>query len=261
MPIKRSGFGQGGMSNADSNNAEHAPWLLGLSYQGHTVFFSTDPVTLEAVLTGSGTGIAGATVQFYIDGALEGTASTDGAGVATLDIGTLPAGVFAVTARAAGGLDTTALVAVCDSTAGCVTGGGWIESRPGAFPINPSYTGPAAFGFVSKYEKGADVPAGTTEFYFKSATLNFHSSNHKWLVVTGGDYARCRGSGTISGQQAPNRHDFRFMLWAGDGTGDGGADTFRIKIWWQEGDSEHIIYDNGMDQAISSGTVVVQAVE
>jgi hypothetical protein len=251
MPIKQSGVHQ------DSQGS----WLTGLSYRGETVFYTSAPVVLEAALTGSGGSIANATVRFYIDGALEGTVPTSGTGVATLEVGIMPAGVYTVTAHAAGSLATEALVAVCDRTAGCVTGGGWIESRPGAFPIKPSFSGPAAFGFVSRYEKGADSPTGTAEFYFKAATLSFHSSHHEWLVVTGGDYARCRGRGTICDQQAPNGQNFQFMLWAGDGTGANGADTFRIKIWWQEGKSEHVIYDNGADQPIRSGNIVVQDVE
>jgi hypothetical protein len=232
-----------------------------LSYHGDTVFCHTDPVILEATLTGSGGGVADATVQFTIDGALEGSALTSGAGVAALDVGILPAGVYAVKASAAGSLVAGALVAVCDRTAGCVTGGGWIESRSGAFPIDPTLTGHAAFGFLSKYEKGADGPTGTTEFYFTPATLNFHSSSYEWLVVTGGDHARYRGSGTIHGRQAPNEQDFKFMLWARDGTGDDDADTFRIKIWWEKEDREHVVYDNGQDQAISSGRIVVHTQE
>jgi hypothetical protein len=50
------------------------------------------------------------------------------------------------------------------------------------------------------------------------------------------------------------------MLWAGDGD----PDTFRIKIWWEEGDVEHVVYDNGFDgsgyengQPISGGNIVV----
>ena len=45
------------------------------------------------------------------------------------------------------------------------------------------------------------------------------------------------------------------MLWAGDGTGDDGADTFRIKIWWEEDDTENVVYDNGMYQAIGGGSI------
>lgn len=114
-------------------------------------------------------------------------------------------------------------------------------------------TGKASFGFVAKYKKGADVPDGQTEFVFRAVGLNFHSSSYDWLVVTGSDYARFKGTGTINGAG-----EYKFMLWAGDGTGTDGADTFRIKIWEEdESGNETVIYDNGMDQAIGGGSIVV----
>ncbi|MDH4291178.1 MAG: hypothetical protein OEV56_01045, partial [Dehalococcoidia bacterium] len=104
-----------------------------------------------------------------------------------------------------------------------------------------------------KYKKGASVPEGNTEFVFRAADLNFHSSSYDWLVVTGSDYARFKGTGTINGIG-----DYKFMLWAGDGTGTDGADTFRIKIWEEDGlGNETVIYDNGMNQAIGGGSIVV----
>jgi hypothetical protein len=259
MPNKRSGYPQDGTGNAAPDEVEYSPWLTGLSYQGHTVFYTTASVILEATLSGSEEGVAGASVRFYVDGALEGSALTSRAGVARLEIGIMPAGVYAVQAQAAGGLVAEALVAVCDPTAGCVTGAGWIESRSSAFPIDPTLAGKAAFGFTSRYEAKAEAPTGSTEFYLRPASLNFQSSDYEWLVVTGNDYARFKGSGKINGLQAPGKQDFKFMLWVGDGTGDGGADTFRIKIWWEDGRREHVIYDNGLDQAILSGKVVVQS--
>ena len=109
--------------------------------------------------------------------------------------------------------------------------------------------GKANFGFVSKYKKGASVPTGNTEFVFKAADLNFHSDNYQWLVVSGSDYARFKGTGTINGEG-----DYKFMLWAGDDE----PDTFRIKIWEEdEYDTETVIYDNGMDQAIAGGSIVI----
>jgi hypothetical protein len=137
---------------------------------------------------------------------------------------------------------------------------GWFAANEFPFlAIDNSYrtgltspTGRANFGFVSKYKKGADVPTGNTEFVFQAADLNFHSTGYDWLLVTGSDYAKFKGSGSINGEG-----DYKFMLWAGDETGDGGADTFRIKIWWEEGDTEHVVYDNGMDQAIGGGNIVV----
>ena len=72
-------------------------------------------------------------------------------------------------------------------------------------------------------------------------------------MVTGSDYAKFKGTGTINGMNAPNDIPYKFMLWAGDGE----PDTFRIKIWWEEESGEHDVYDNGMDQEIGGGSIVV----
>jgi len=157
------------------------------------------------------------------------------------------------------GTDLFEYVVVYDPSAGFVTGGGWIESPAGAYIADPTLSGNANFGFVSKYKKGASVPEGQTEFQFQVADLNFHSSSYDWLVVTGSNYAMFKGAGTINGMAAPNGENYKFRIWAGDGTGTSGADTFRIKIWYEESGSEFVVYDNGSDQAISGGSIVVHA--
>jgi hypothetical protein len=140
-------------------------------------------------------------------------------------------------------------VVVYDPSGGFVTGGGWIKSPAGAYKLDAALVGKASFGFVSKYKKGATVPTGNTEFQFKAGDLNFHSSNYDWLVVTGSNYARFKGTGTIN-----NEGKYKFMIWAGDGA----PDTFRIKIWGEDAlGNEIVIYDNGMDQAIMEGNIVV----
>lgn len=139
-------------------------------------------------------------------------------------------------------------VVVYDPSTGFVTGGGWIWSPAGALTDNPDLEGKANFGFVSKYKKGATEPTGQTEFVFQADNLNFHSSSYDWLVVTGSDYARFKGTGTINGSG-----EYKFMLWAGDDD----PDTFRIKIWWEEGEIENVVYDNGMDQAIGGGSIKI----
>jgi hypothetical protein len=118
-----------------------------------------------------------------------------------------------------------------------VTGGGWIDSPAKAYTADPSLTGKANFGFVSKYQKGANVPTGVTEFQFKVADLNFHSNNYEWLVV-GGARAQYKGTGTINGSGS-----YKFILTAIDGQqpGGGGIDKFRIKIW---DSADVIVYDN-----------------
>lgn len=144
-------------------------------------------------------------------------------------------------------------VVVYDPSGGFVTGGGWIISPEGAYLMDLSLTGKASFGFVSKYKKGAAVPTGVTEFVFHTAGLNFHSSAYEWLVVNQNDQnAQFKGSGKINRELAPNGEAYHFMLWAGDGD----PDTFRIKIWYEDGD-EIIVYDNGPDQEIGGGSIVI----
>ena len=158
------------------------------------------------------------------------------------------AGVYTVQVTVtddAGDSDTeTALVVVYDPNGGFVTGGGWFDSEPGAYAADPTLAGKANFGFVSKYKKGATVPTGNTQFQFKAGDLDFRSSEYEWLVVTGSDVARFKGSGTINGAG-----DYKFMIWAGDGN----PDTVQIKIWSDTG----VVYDNGRSQPISGGNVTV----
>jgi hypothetical protein len=147
------------------------------------------------------------------------------------------------------GSDVTGMIVVYDPSGGFVTGGGWFYSDPGNYAPDASLEGKATFGFVSKYKKGATVPTGNTEFQFKAGDLNFHSSSYDWLVVTGSDYAKFKGIGTINGAG-----EYKFMVWARDDD----ADTFRIKIWTEDGTAAGaVVYDNGSDQAIGRGNIVV----
>jgi hypothetical protein len=125
-------------------------------------------------------------------------------------------------------------------------------------PFDP--TGKATFGFVSKYKKGAQTPEGNTEFVFKAADLNFHSSSYDWLVVAGAK-AKFKGTGTINGVG-----NYGFMLSAIDAelTPSTDVDLFRIKIWDKD-NGDAIVYDNQMDAlddadpttAIGGGSIVI----
>lgn len=161
-------------------------------------------------------------------------------------------GIYDVCLTVSDGVDSVTectYAVVYDPSAGFVTGGGWINSPEGAYRPDPLLAGKANFGFVAKYKKGATEPDGQTEFQFQVADLNFHSSSYQWLVVTGGNYARFKGLGTINGVG-----NYKFMIWAGDGT----PDTFRIKIWQEdEFEDETVIYDNGSDQPIAGGSIVI----
>ena len=153
------------------------------------------------------------------------------------------------------------MVVVYDPSAGFVTGGGWITSPEGAYVPQPSLTGKAIFGFVSKYQKGATVPTGQTEFQFGLAGFNFHSDAYQWLVVAGAK-AQYKGTGSVNGESG-----YGFLLTATDGqlSGGGGTDKFRIKIW--NVTSGTVVYDNvlgaGDDldnaapQAIGGGSIVI----
>ena len=149
------------------------------------------------------------------------------------------------------------MAVVYDPSAGFVTGGGWINSPAGAYMADPSLTGKATFGFVSKYKKGASVPTGNTSFEFDVAGFEFHSGSYDWLVVNqGGANAQFKGSGTVNGALDDNGNPYKFQLWAGDGS----PDTFRIKIWSEDAfGAETVVYDNSVDQAIDGGSIVVHS--
>lgn len=150
-------------------------------------------------------------------------------------------------------------VVVYDPSGGFVTGGGWINSPLNAYAPNPSASGKAHFGFVSRYQKGATQPVGTTHFEFEAAGLAFLSSSYEWLVVAGGQ-AQYKGAGTLNGQGG-----YSFMLTAVDGqlNGGTGSDRLRIKIW-KEGQPV-AVYDNqrgagdeaAAATAIGGGSIIV----
>ena len=167
----------------------------------------------------------------------------NGSGTATATHTYTAPGVYTLTLtvtddEGASGTCAYQFVVVFDPAAGFVTGGGWITSPPGAYTLEPTATGKATFGFVSKYHKGETTPSGNTEFQFKAGDLNFKSTSYEWLVI-GGAKAMYKGSGTINGSG-----DYAFQLSAidGDQPGGGGVDKFRIKIW--DKTTGVVIYDN-----------------
>ncbi|MHA1218622.1 MAG: PKD domain-containing protein, partial [Candidatus Heimdallarchaeaceae archaeon] len=131
---------------------------------------------------------------------------------------------------------------IYDPDGGFVTGGGWIESPPGAYTADPDLYGRANFGFVAKYKKGTTIPTGNTVFQFHAGDLNFQAESYDWLVIAGAR-GKFKGIGTINGEGM-----YKFMLTAVDGalTGEDGVDKFRIKIWVEDEETgeELIIYDN-----------------
>ena len=175
------------------------------------------------------------------------------------------AGVYTITVTAddgdGGTGSDTVMVVVYDPSAGFVTGGGTIQSPAGAYTADPSLTGKASFGFVSKYLKGANKPTGQTEFQFQAGDFSFHSSSYEWLVVAGAK-AQYKGIGTVNGSG-----NFGFLLTATDvQLSGGGVDKFRIKVW-DKSAGDTVVYDNALGssedidvanpQQITSGSIVI----
>ncbi|MBI4550758.1 MAG: DUF5011 domain-containing protein [Candidatus Latescibacteria bacterium] len=199
---------------------------------------------------GDGTTSAGTVTETNGSGAVSGTHAYTTAGVYTVKL--------TVTDDDGGaGEAAFQFVVIYDPSAGFVTGGGWFTSPPGAYPANPTLTGKATVGFVSKYLPGATIPSGNTQFQFKAGDLTFKSTQYEWLVVAGAQ-AKFKGSGTINGSGS-----YTFQVSATDGqvSGGGGVDKFRIKIQGPGG----MVYDNqsgaGDDAepttALEGGSIVI----
>lgn len=188
---------------------------------------------------------------------------TFGCGTATDSHTYTEAGVHTVTLTITdkdGGSDTEIFQYVVvydpsDPSSGFVTGGGWIDSPAGAYIADPTLTGTANFGFVSKYKKGQSTPTGNTEFQYQIADLNFHSNNYDWLIVAGAK-AIYKGNGTINGDG-----NYGFMIFAIDEklTPSTDIDMFRINIWDKD-DNDSIVYNNNLDEygtELSGGQIVI----
>ena len=224
-----------------------------LTYTGALLFGDTDDFVLQATLKDADeNGMSGYNIEFFVNGGIVGTDSTNGDGDASINLNPKPVEVYEVYAKVHCIESDTVFIAVYDPTAGFVTGGGWIDSPLGAYRDDPTLTGKANFGFVSKYKKGQSTPTGNTEFKFKAGDLNFHSSEYDWLVIAGAK-AMYKGTGTIN-----DVGSYKFMITAWDGQINGGVDKFRIKIWEGDGNGDEIIvYDNGVDTPLGGGQIKI----
>ena len=133
---------------------------------------------------------------------------------------------------------TKAMAVFYDPNGGFVTGGGYIQSPTGAAPAYPTAVGKANYGFVAKYLKNQPYPQGETEFQFKPANINFHSTSLEWLIISKPTpttlKAWYQGYGTNNGGGV-----YRFQVTVIDG---GSTDYFRIRIW--DNSTGAVLYDN-----------------
>ena len=165
----------------------------------------TDPGVLDTHTAvwnwGDGNTLAGTVTEANGTGSVTGSHSYTNPGVYTVKV--------TVTDKDGGSSESVfEFVVVFDPDGGFVTGGGWINSPPGAYAANTALVGKANFGFVSKYKNGQSVPTGETEFQFSAAGFNFHSTVYDWLVIAGAK-AQYKGSGTIN-----DAGDYSFLLTA-----------------------------------------------
>ncbi len=245
---------------------ENGPLVKDISFSSNPIHVNTCDITLSAVIDDSQTGgsnIQRAYVTFTPDdpGSWLRMDTVYGDYDSPIETVSLPVepieapGVYEVSIYGVDEVNNwsqieTSYLVVYDPEGQFVTGGGWIESPPGAYIPDVSLSGKADFGFVSKYKKGATVPDGQTEFHFKVADLNFHSASYDWLVVAGSK-AMFKGIGAINGEG-----EYGFLLTAIDGDLKDDDDAFRIKIW--DKDSDQLIYDNkfGSDDYSDEATIL-----
>ncbi len=259
-----AGTGRGCPAPADDTG----PVVLGVTLTPNPSAVNA-PISIGAVVDDSATGSSNIAAAEYSVASGSYTPMSGAfnvspvASVAASIPGVAAAGVYNVCVR---GADTAGNVGqpecgplpVFDPSGGFVTGGGWIFSPPSAYVREASLSGKATFGFVSKYQPGANVPAGNTQFVFHAAQLNFRSASYDWLVVAGAR-AQFKGAGSINGQPG-----FSFLLTAVDGDllGGGVPDKFRLKIW----DAAGLVYDNQLSApddsepttALAGGAITIQ---
>lgn len=234
-----------------------APTVTGVTVPSAPIQINS-PVTVSAGFSdpGSSNETYSATVDWGDNTSSPGSIT---GGTVTADHTYTSTGVYPVTVTVtdnnggSGSLTAQSYVVVYDPSGGFVTGGGWINSPQGAYTSDPSLTGKATFGFVSKYLKGANVPSGQTEFQFQVANFDFRSTSYDWLVIAGSK-AQYKGTGTIN-----DLGSYQFMLTAIDGS----PDTFRLKVW--DPATNMVIYDNQLGSsdnsdpttAIGGGDIVI----
>ena len=242
-----------------------APTVSISSPAGGALYAVGSTVTVVAPITDPGADTLSCRFD-WDDGTGPGAPVAAAAGTCTAAKTITMAGVYTIVvvgrdSDGADSLSVSVMVVVYDPSAGFITGGGTIASPPGAYTADPTLVGQANFGFESRYQKGATVPKGNTEFMFRAGNFNFSSTTYQWLVVSGAK-AQYKGFGTVNGSG-----NYGFLLTATDGqlSGGGGTDKVRLKVW--NPTTNAVVYDNSLGssedidvanpQVIATGSIVI----
>lgn len=147
-------------------------------------------------------------------------------------------GVYTVTLTVtdddlASGTSQFMYIVVYNPGGGFLTGAGRYNAPIGSIPAEPTRSGITMFRTNAKYVN--NVLAGSTRMNFRDGqyVFDFDSTSYDWLVITNGNQAQLRGTGTVNGSG-----NYTFQLTALDTT----TDTIRIKIW--ETATSLVVYDN-----------------
>ncbi len=138
-------------------------------------------------------------------------------------------------------------VVVYDPEAGFVTGGGWIDTPAGAYTADPALEEKAKFEFAVRFKHGKKVQMdGDFLFQFDQTPFMLTSTSIDWLVIDQAAMtAQFKGQGMLNGSG-----NYHFWVWVTDGE----TDTFRVKIWEENGD---LLYDTFIELPLGGGSVII----
>lgn len=181
---------------------------------------------------------------------LTGTASI-GSGVASgshafQTPGLYTIGLSVADNNGATGSATSGQVVIFDPEAGFVTGGGWANSPPGAYSVNPALNGKVKFNFVANYQKGSVTPRGGFEFDLADTSLRFKATSLAWLAL-GTDRASFSGEGTIS---QTGRYGFQVTAVVDPSHNH---DTLQMKVW--DATTQQVVYQTPGPLPLAGGSI------
>ncbi|MCC9168617.1 SBBP repeat-containing protein [Pontibacter harenae] len=144
-------------------------------------------------------------------------------------------------------------VAVYDTKAGLVVGGGWYNSPQNNELPYMKKKEQAYFGFYALYPAPSSGEVwGTTVLWLRQSKMQFISSSMEPMrLIIFGDNVNYVGKGSINGKGG-----YAFLVSAVDGNFSATTDKLRIKIW--EEASGKVVYDNqkgAQDGAIAKANI------